>query len=53
MTGWAQINGLRQDSSFEKRLEYDIYYIQNWSFALDLKILIMTSWKGFYAPNAY
>jgi len=53
MTGWAQVNGLRQDSSFEKRLEHDIYYIQNWSFALDLKILFMTTWKGFYAPNAY
>jgi len=41
ITGWAQIHGLRQDTSIEKRLEYDFYYIQNWSFSLDLKIL----WK--------
>jgi exopolysaccharide biosynthesis polyprenyl glycosylphosphotransferase len=41
MTGWAQVHGLRQDTSIEKRLEYDFYYIQNWSFSLDLKIL----WK--------
>jgi exopolysaccharide biosynthesis polyprenyl glycosylphosphotransferase len=47
LTGWAQVHGLRQGTSIEKRLEYDFYYIQNWSFALDLKILWMTVRKGF------
>ena len=47
VTGWAQVHGLRQDTSIDKRLEYDFYYIQNWSFALDLKILWMTLSKGF------
>jgi exopolysaccharide biosynthesis polyprenyl glycosylphosphotransferase len=47
ITGWAQVHGLRQDTSMEKRLEHDFYYIQNWSFALDLKILWMTFKKGF------
>lgn len=47
ITGWAQVHGLRQDSSIEKRLEYDFYYIQNWSLSLDLKILWKTLTKGF------
>jgi exopolysaccharide biosynthesis polyprenyl glycosylphosphotransferase len=47
ITGWAQVHGLRQDTSIEKRLEYDFYYIQNWSLALELKILWMTLRKGF------
>lgn len=47
ITGWAQVHGLRQDTSIEKRLEHDFFYIQNWSFALDLKILWMTFKKGF------
>ena len=47
ITGWAQVHGLRQGTSIEKRLEHDFYYIQNWSFALDLKILWMTLRKGF------
>ena len=47
ITGWAQVHGLRQGTSIEKRLEHDFYYIQNWSFALDLKILWMTFRKGF------
>ncbi len=47
LTGWAQVHGLRQDTSIEKRLEYDFYYIQNWSFALDIKILWMTLRRGF------
>ena len=53
MTGWAQINGLRGGHYIDKKFEHDIYYIQNWSLVFDLKILIMTIWKGFYAPNAY
>lgn len=42
MTGWAQVNGLRGDSSLEERIKYDIYYIENWSFLFDLKILFRT-----------
>jgi len=53
MTGWAQVNGFRQSTPIEKRLEYDIYYIKNWSFWFDLKILIMTLWRGFYHPENY
>jgi Undecaprenyl-phosphate glucose phosphotransferase len=47
ITGWAQVHGLRQGTSIEKRLEHDFYYIQNWSFTLDLKILWLTFRKGF------
>ena len=47
MTGWAQINGYRGDTSIRKRIEYDIYYIENWSMTLDLKILFLTVFKGF------
>jgi exopolysaccharide biosynthesis polyprenyl glycosylphosphotransferase len=47
LSGWAQVHGLRQDSSIEKRLEYDFYYIQNWSLSLDIKILWMTFRGGF------
>ena len=47
LTGWAQVHGLRQGTSIEKRLEYDFFYIQNWSFALDLKIIWMTLRRGF------
>ena len=42
MTGWAQVNGLRGDTSIEDRVIYDIWYIQNWSLGLDLKILLQT-----------
>jgi len=52
MTGWAQINGWRGNTSLEKRLEYDLYYIERWSLAFDLKILLQTFWRGFSA-NAY
>jgi exopolysaccharide biosynthesis polyprenyl glycosylphosphotransferase len=47
LTGWAQVHGLRQDTEIDKRLEYDFYYIQNWSIGLDIKILWMTLRKGF------
>jgi exopolysaccharide biosynthesis polyprenyl glycosylphosphotransferase len=47
ITGWAQVHGLRQDTPIDKRLEYDFYYIQNWSLSLDLKILWKTLRKGF------
>jgi Undecaprenyl-phosphate glucose phosphotransferase len=46
LTGWAQVNGLRGNTSLEKRLEYDLYYIQNWSLALDVKILILTLYRA-------
>jgi exopolysaccharide biosynthesis polyprenyl glycosylphosphotransferase len=51
ITGWAQVHNLRQDTSIEKRLEYDFYYIQNWSFALDIKIVWMTLRRGFIDKN--
>jgi len=47
MTGWAQINGFRGNTSLEKRIECDLFYIKNWSLVLDIKILLMTLWKGF------
>lgn len=53
ITGWAQINGWRGNTSIEKRIEYDLYYIQNWSIRLDLKIMWLTLWKGFLSDNAY
>ncbi|MBI4637602.1 MAG: undecaprenyl-phosphate glucose phosphotransferase [Candidatus Rokubacteria bacterium] len=53
MTGWAQINGWRGNTSLEKRIEYDLYYIERWSLALDLKILLLTLWRGFGSKNAY
>jgi lipopolysaccharide/colanic/teichoic acid biosynthesis glycosyltransferase len=53
LTGWAQINGLRGQTSIEKRIEYDLYYIENWSLLLDLKILIRTLAGGFLSKNAY
>ena len=53
ITGWAQINGWRGDTSIEKRIECDLWYIKNWSFWLDISILFMTFWKGFVNKNAY
>lgn len=53
ITGWAQINGWRGNTSLNRRIECDLYYIQNWSYYLDLKILTMTLWKGFVNKNAY
>jgi len=53
ITGWAQVNGWRGDTSLEKRIECDIYYIRNWSLWLDFKILLMTVFKGFVNRNAY
>jgi len=45
MTGWAQVHGLRGDTSLHARIEHDIYYIQNWSLGLDFKIILMTVWS--------
>ena len=53
ITGWAQVNGWRGDTSIEKRIECDIYYIENWSFMFDIKILFLTIFKGFVNKNAY
>ena len=53
MTGWAQVQGWRGNTSLEKRLEHDLYYIQHWSLGLDLKILWLTLWRGFIHKNAY
>jgi exopolysaccharide biosynthesis polyprenyl glycosylphosphotransferase len=53
MTGWAQVNGLRGDTSIVKRIEHDLYYIENWTLGLDFKILFLTFFKGFINKNAY
>ena len=53
MTGWAQIHGLRGDTSLRKRLLYDLYYIRNWSFGLDIWILLLTPWHIIKGENAY
>jgi len=53
MTGWAQVNGYRGDTSIKKRIECDLYYIENWTLTLDIKILILTAFKGFINKNAY
>jgi Undecaprenyl-phosphate glucose phosphotransferase len=53
MTGWAQINGWRGNTSLERRIEHDLYYIQNWSIGFDLRILFMTLWRGFFSKSAY
>ena len=53
MTGWAQINGYRGNTSIKKRIEYDLYYIENWTLAFDIKILFLTIFKGFINKNAY
>jgi putative colanic acid biosynthesis UDP-glucose lipid carrier transferase len=57
ITGWAQVNGWRGEtdtlSKMQKRVEYDLYYINNWSLGFDLKIILLTLLKGFYSRNAY
>ena len=53
ITGWAQINGYRGNTSIKKRIEHDLYYIENWTVGLDIKILLMTPFKGFVNKNAY
>lgn len=53
ITGWAQVNGWRGNTSLERRIECDLYYIRNWSYLLDWKILLLTLWKGFINKNAY
>jgi len=53
ITGWAQVNGWRGNTSIEKRIEYDLYYIENWSVRLDLKIMWLTVLNGFFQKHAY
>ena len=53
MTGWAQVNGYRGNTSIKKRIEYDLYYIENWTLGLDVKILFLTIFRGFINKNAY
>ena len=53
ITGWAQVNGYRGNTSIRKRIEYDLYYIENWTLGLDIKILFLTVFKGFINKNAY
>ena len=53
LTGWAQVNGLRGDTSIERRIEYDLYYIENWTLGFDFKIILLTFFKGFINKNAY
>ncbi|MEP7303899.1 MAG: undecaprenyl-phosphate glucose phosphotransferase [Acidobacteriota bacterium] len=53
LTGWAQVNGWRGNTPLEKRIEYDLYYIENWSVRLDLKIMWLTIIKGFFHKHAY
>ena len=53
ITGWAQINGWRGNTSLEKRIEFDLYYIERWSIWFDIKILFLTLFRGFFDPNAY
>lgn len=53
LTGWAQVNGYRGNTSIRKRIEYDLYYIENWTIGLDIKILFLTVFKGFVNKNAY
>lgn len=53
ITGWAQVNGWRGDTSIRKRIEYDLYYMQNWAIEFDIKILLLTLTRGFFHRNAY
>lgn len=53
MTGWAQVNGLRGDTPIDKRVEYDLYYLKNWSLSFDLQIIALTLLRGFHNKNAY
>ena len=53
ITGWAQVNGLRGDTSIEDRTNADVYYVENWSLLFDLKIIVRTVWSMFHGKNAY
>jgi lipopolysaccharide/colanic/teichoic acid biosynthesis glycosyltransferase len=53
LAGWAQVHGLRGQTSLRKRVQYDLYYVTNWSFGLDLRVLLMVPFKGFVNRNAH
>jgi len=53
ITGWAQVNGWRGDTSIAKRVEHDLYYLRNWSFTFDLQIILLTLLRGVSHKNAY
>ena len=53
LTGWAQVNGLRGDTSIAERIEHDIFYIENWTVGFDIKIFFMNFFTGFINKNAY
>ncbi|MCB9062381.1 MAG: undecaprenyl-phosphate glucose phosphotransferase [Halobacteriovoraceae bacterium] len=53
LTGWAQVNGWRGDTCLKQRIACDLYYIRNWSFWFDIKIIFLTLWKGLFNKNAY
>jgi len=53
VTGWAQVNGLRGDTSIEERTKYDLYYVENWSLIYDIRIILLTIKNIFKSPNAY
>jgi len=53
ITGWAQVNGWRGDTSVQRRFECDLFYLQNWSFWFDLRIIFLTAWSGMFGKNAY
>ena len=53
ITGWAQVNGWRGDTSIRKRIECDLYYMQHWALWFDLKIILLTLVRGLYHTNAY
>jgi lipopolysaccharide/colanic/teichoic acid biosynthesis glycosyltransferase len=53
ITGWAQVNGWRGNTSIQKRLEYDLYYLQNWTFIFDLRIILLTVVSALAGENAY
>lgn len=53
LTGWAQVNGYRGDTSIRKRIDYDLYYIENWTYGFDIRIIFLTIFRGFVNKNAY
>ena len=53
ITGWAQVNGWRGDTSIKKRIEFDLNYIENWNIWFDIKIIFFTVFRGFVNKNAY
>jgi len=57
ITGWAQVSGYRGETDtldkMQSRVEYDLYYIENWTLLFDLRIILLTLWRGFFHRNAY